>query len=76
MLPLRTCIDMPNIAFVSVEKSGNAAAVYQVDGLSGATFTSNGVTNMLHFWLGEKGFGPYLQKLRENKVASTGGIDG
>jgi Na+-transporting NADH:ubiquinone oxidoreductase subunit C len=37
---------------------------YQVDGLSGATITSRGVTNMLHFWLGEGGFGPYLARLR------------
>jgi Na+-transporting NADH:ubiquinone oxidoreductase subunit C len=38
---------------------------YQVDGLSGATLTSRGVTNMLHFWLGEQGFGPYLARQRE-----------
>ena len=31
-----------------------------VDGLSGATLTSNGVTYTLDFWLGEDGFGPYL----------------
>lgn len=37
---------------------------HKVDGLSGATITSNGVTNLLHFWLGEQGFGPYLAKLR------------
>lgn len=37
---------------------------YQVDGLSGATLTSRGVTNMLQFWLGEQGFGPYLARLR------------
>ena len=24
----------------------------------------NGVENMLHFWLGEHGFGPYLSKIR------------
>lgn len=41
------------------------AAKYQVDGLAGATLTSRGVTNLLQFWLGEKGFGTYLQKLRE-----------
>jgi len=38
---------------------------YRVDGLSGATITSNGVTNMLQFWLGSNGFGPYLEKFRE-----------
>ncbi len=39
-------------------------APYKVDGLAGATITSRGVTNMLRFWLGEEGFGPYLEKLR------------
>lgn len=34
-----------------------------VDGLSGATLTSNGVNNLIHFWLGENGFGPYLDFL-------------
>lgn len=42
---------------------------YRVDGLSGATLTSRGVTNMLHFWLGEDGFGPYLARLRESGFA-------
>ncbi len=40
---------------------------YQVDGLSGATITSRGVTNMLNFWLGSDGFGPYLEHFRENQ---------
>ena len=39
-------------------------ALHQVDGLSGATLTSNGVENMLHFWLGQRGFGPYLSRIR------------
>lgn len=38
---------------------------YKIDGLAGATLTSNGVTNLVRFWVGENGFGPYLQKLRE-----------
>jgi Na+-transporting NADH:ubiquinone oxidoreductase subunit C len=38
---------------------------HRVDGLSGATITSNGVTHLLRFWLGENGFGPYLSKLRD-----------
>ena len=37
---------------------------YAVDGLSGATITSRGVTNLLQFWLGPEGFGPYLTRLR------------
>ena len=37
---------------------------YQVDGLSGATITSRGVTELVRFWLGENGFGPYLARYR------------
>jgi Na+-transporting NADH:ubiquinone oxidoreductase subunit C len=39
-------------------------AIHQVDGLSGATITSRGVTGLLRFWLGEDGFGPFLRKLK------------
>ena len=42
---------------------------YRVDGLAGATMTSRGVTNMLHFWLGEHGFRPYLDRLRGREGA-------
>lgn len=38
---------------------------HHVDALSGATITSNGVTRMLNFWLGENGFGPFLARARE-----------
>jgi len=38
---------------------------YQVDGLSGATITSRGVTNLVRFWLSDDGFGPYLDRYRE-----------
>lgn len=39
---------------------------YQVDGLSGATITSRGVTELVRFWMGENGFGPYLERYRAN----------
>ena len=42
-------------------KKGKATDDYSVDGLSGATLTSNGVTHLLQFWLGDRGFGPYLK---------------
>lgn len=47
---------------------GSPEAVHQVDGLAGATLTSNGVDRLLQFWLGEQGFGPYLDKLRTQGV--------
>jgi Na+-transporting NADH:ubiquinone oxidoreductase subunit C len=34
----------------------------RVDGLSGATLTGNGVTNLLRFWLGKRGYGPFLAR--------------
>lgn len=43
---------------------GNASEDYQIDGLSGATLTSNGVTNMFEFWMGEHGFKKYIEKIR------------
>jgi Na+-transporting NADH:ubiquinone oxidoreductase subunit C len=45
-------------------RASGAAAQFEVDGLAGATLTSTGVTNMLRFWLGEQGFGPFLEKMR------------
>jgi len=48
--------------------TGNANEQYQIDGLSGATLTGNGVSNMLQFWLGNNGFGPFLDQLAESGV--------
>ena len=36
---------------------------FRVDGISGATMTGRGVTNLLRFWLGNDGFRPYLGRL-------------
>lgn len=46
----------------------NEYAQHRVDGISGATRTSQGVDGMLRFWLGEFGFGPYLQRIREERL--------
>lgn len=43
-------------------------ADWQVDGLSGATLTSKGVSNLVQFWLGEDGFKPYLDNLRKGEA--------
>ena len=48
---------------IAVLKSGGGDKPHAVDGLSGATITSNGVTYLLHFWLGDDGFGPYIQNV-------------
>ncbi len=58
----------PAIELVKSVDPSDPKAHFKVDGLSGATLTSNGVENLLLFWLGEKGFGSYLAKLRAGEV--------
>jgi Na+-transporting NADH:ubiquinone oxidoreductase subunit C len=44
---------------------GEAQSVHQVDGISGATRTGDGVTFALQFWMGPNGYGPFLDQLRQ-----------
>lgn len=46
-----------------------ATGPYEVDGITGATRTMAGITNMLHFWLGDHGFGPFLARLRAGEIS-------
>jgi len=48
----------------SVDKTRDDAK-YMVDGLSGATLTSRGITNLVRYWTGQDGFQKYLNNLRE-----------
>jgi len=41
-------------------------ASHMIDGLSGATLTANGVTDLVQYWTGPHGFGPYLKTFRED----------
>ena len=59
----------PGVRVVKGRAGPPAEDPYRVDGLSGATLTSNGVTNLIHFWLGENGFGPYLSEHRKAREA-------
>jgi Na+-transporting NADH:ubiquinone oxidoreductase subunit C len=43
-------------------------AKHQVDGLSGATLTSRGVHNMMHFWMGKDGYSAFLQHLKNGEA--------
>jgi len=49
-------------AKIAVVKTGGDGK-HKVDAISGATITSNGVTHLLRFWLGEHGFGPYIKRV-------------
>ena len=49
---------------------------YSIDALTGATITSNGVSNMMKYWLGDNGFGPYIKQKKgtsaKNSMVNTG----
>lgn len=47
---------------------GSGAGPFEVDGITGATRSTNGVSNLVRFWLGQNGFGPFLANLRDGKV--------
>ena len=59
----------PIIAVVKGTVNPDAkGAASMVDGISGATLTGKGVTNTIRFWLGDDGYGPFLNKLRFNEI--------
>lgn len=47
------------------------AETHHIDGLSGATNTGNGVSNLLQFWFGDHGFRPFFEQLQRQ-----GGLNG
>ena len=53
----------PQIQVVRGTVQPGPGAIHQVDGLSGATLTANGVTNLIRYWTGSHGFGPYLARV-------------
>ena len=59
--------------FSVVKGKAAADSEHDVDGLAGATLTSVGVTNLVRFWVGENGFGPYLKKLTANTAGVNNG---
>lgn len=44
---------------------------FRVDGLSGATLTSDGVDRLMEFWFGEHGFKPFFEQ-----ISKQGGFNG
>lgn len=49
-----------DLAIQVVKGKAPADDMNSVDGLSGATLTSKGVSNLVQFWVGENGFGKFL----------------
>jgi Na+-transporting NADH:ubiquinone oxidoreductase subunit C len=46
---------------------GPASTTYEVDGITGATRTGRGVTQMVRFWLGPDGYGPLLNAIQRQE---------
>jgi Na+-transporting NADH:ubiquinone oxidoreductase subunit C len=65
---------------VKLKVSKSPRGAHDVDALTGATITSNAVSNMLAFWLGPDGYGPFLKKLAAagsaGSLAGKGGAGG
>lgn len=54
---------------ITVAKTPPAAGrEYFVDALSGATLTSRGVDNLVRFWMSDRGFEPFLERVRAGEI--------
>lgn len=64
----KTIYDAESVSRLGLKKGGvdnsKPEAVHQVDALSGATLTSNGVSNLVKFWTGPQGYQKFLTKVR------------
>ena len=54
----------PAIEVIKGRAGPPATDPHRVDGISGATLTGRGVSELVRFWLGPDGFGPYLEGVR------------
>jgi len=65
----KVAFDDNNQLILSVIKSKvdktDPLANSKIDGLSGATLTTRGVNNLIQYWLGENGYGPFFNKIRK-----------
>lgn len=59
----KQAFDEAGTVSISVVQDG-ASGPFEVDGVSGATRSSTGVSNLVRFWLGNNGFGPFLKRLK------------
>lgn len=62
----KTLLDDTGAVRFSVAR-GQARTEYEVDGITGATRTSNAITQMVRFWTGPKGYGPLMAAIRRGE---------
>lgn len=54
---------------ISVSKTAPPAGEeYHIDALAGATLTTVGIDNLVNFWMGEQGYGPFLDNLKAGDI--------
>lgn len=56
---------LPRIAVIKGAAGPPEKDPLKVDGMSGATITSNAITRLTQFWLGDDGYGRFLKKFRQ-----------
>lgn len=55
-----------NVVAAPVQEVVDPSIRYQIDGLAGSTLTGIGVNNLMRYWLGPEGFGPFLKRLKKD----------
>lgn len=64
--PGKRLLDAEGNVVLSVVKAGAVQDEQtEIDGMSGATITSRSVSSMIELWLGDEGYGPFLDQLRK-----------
>jgi Na+-transporting NADH:ubiquinone oxidoreductase subunit C len=58
-------LGLPAIAVIKGQAGPPDKDPFRVDGMSGATITSNAITRLTRFWLSEDGYGKFLKRFRE-----------
>ena len=68
--PGKQVVDANGQLKLSVKKGGQAKAgsMHEIDGLAGATLTTQGVDNLVKFWMGDSGFAPLLKNLKNGEA--------
>ncbi len=60
---------LPALAVIKGQAGPPDKDPFRVDGMSGATITSNAITRLTRFWLSDDGYGKFLKRLREKGLA-------
>ena len=57
-----------NLAITVAKTAPPAGPDHHIDALAGATLTTVGIDNLVKFWMGESGYGPFITKLKAGEI--------